>query len=274
VRATLAGEEAAGDALARRYYPRVLAYLTHRLGDQDQARDLAQDAFYSAFRALHQLRTPRLFAAWLYRIVATTVAAAARRERRELPLLPLDALEKRPHPPATAPPRLTRLLLTQALAALASTDRLILVMDGVWGPLRRGDRDGPGPLPRRGAQAPAPCPATAPGAVSWRGRGCLRKTCERGGRRDRSAERSSAMMTDEEVRRLLRESDPELPEDPPGQAELLAWLAREMRRRLRLDRLWVLAVALPLKGILLQRALRPQTRGRPRTVALIAVGAL
>jgi len=133
VRATLAGEEAAGDALARRYYPRVLAYLTHRLGDRERARDLAQDAFYTAFRALRQLRTPRLFAAWLYRIVATTVAAAARRERRDPPLLPLDALEKLPHPPATAPPGLTRLLLTQALAALASTDRTILVMDGVWG---------------------------------------------------------------------------------------------------------------------------------------------
>ncbi len=81
-------------------------------------------------------------------------------------------------------------------------------------------------------------------------------------------------MTDDEVRRLLRESDPELPEDPPGQAELLAWLAREMRSRLRLDRLWVLAVALPLKGLLLQRALRPQTRGRARAVTLIAIGTL
>lgn len=37
------------------------------------------------------------------------------------------------------------------------------------------------------------------------------------------------MMTDDEVRRLLRESDLELPEDPSGQAEVLAWLTREMR---------------------------------------------
>ncbi len=56
---------------------------------------------------------------------------------------------------------------------------------------------------------------------------------------DRSAEQgqASSILTDDEVRRLLRDSNPELPEDPPGQAELLAWLAREARDRLRLDRL-------------------------------------
>jgi len=38
VRATLASERGAGDALARRYYPRVLAYLTRQLGDRERAR--------------------------------------------------------------------------------------------------------------------------------------------------------------------------------------------------------------------------------------------
>jgi len=93
----------------------------------------AQDAFYTAFRTLHHLRTPRLFAAWLYRIVATARAMADRRDRRVPPLLPLDALEKGPRPPAAAPPDLTRLLLQQTLAALTATERTILVMDGVWG---------------------------------------------------------------------------------------------------------------------------------------------
>ncbi len=91
---------------------------------------------------------------------------------------------------------------------------------------------------------------------------------------DRSAEQASETLTDDEVRRLLRDSNPELPEDPPGQAELLAWLARETRDRLRLDRLWVLVMALPLKGALLGRALRPGTSGRARAAALIAVGTI
>ncbi len=63
MRATLTGQRGADDVLARRYYPCVLAYLTRRLGDHEQARDLTQDAFYSAFRGLRRLRTPRLFAA-------------------------------------------------------------------------------------------------------------------------------------------------------------------------------------------------------------------
>jgi len=130
VRATLAGERGADDALARRYYPRVLVYLTRQLGDRERARDLTQDAFYSAFRELRQLRTPRLFAAWLYRIVAATVADAYRRQQRAPPTL---SLERLPTPPATEPPDLTRLLVSQALAALAPGDRTILVMDGVWG---------------------------------------------------------------------------------------------------------------------------------------------
>ncbi len=118
------------DALARRYYPRVLAYLTRQVGDGERARDLTQDAFYRAFRGLRQLRTPRLFAAWPYRIVATTVADAYRRQQRAPPTL---SLERLPTPPATEPPDLTRLLVGQALAALEPGDRTILVMDGVWG---------------------------------------------------------------------------------------------------------------------------------------------
>jgi len=130
VRAALAGEREAGDALTRRYYPGVLAYLTRQLGDHERARDLTQDAFYRAFHGLRRLRTPRLFAAWLYRIVATTVVDSARRQQRTPPTL---SLERLPTPPALEPPDLTRLLVSQTLATLAPGDRTILVMDGVWG---------------------------------------------------------------------------------------------------------------------------------------------
>jgi len=130
VRATHAGARGAGDALARRYYPFVLAYLTRQVGNPEVAQDLAQEAFYTAFRTLPQLRIPRLFAAWLYRIVATTTAAAYRRQHRTPPTLSLDRL---PTPPATPPPSVTRLLVGQILATLAREDRNLLIMDGIWG---------------------------------------------------------------------------------------------------------------------------------------------
>jgi len=97
---------------------------------------------------------------------------------------------------------------------------------------------------------------------------------------DQSAERAPGTRADEEseVRRLLRDTYPEAPEDdPPGQAELLAWIAREMDQRLRLDRLWVLAVALPLKALVLRRSLRaggpiaPAVGGGVVTLLTVAV---
>jgi len=73
-------------------------------------------------------------------------------------------------------------------------------------------------------------------------------------------------ITTEDVPRLIREAYPDsagLPlEDPPGQAELLAWIAREMRRQWRLDRLWILTVALPAKGLLVRNALRAPADAR------------
>lgn len=62
--------------------------------------------------------------------------------------------------------------------------------------------------------------------------------------------------------------------DPPGQAAVLAWIAREMRRRVRRDRLWVLAVDIPLEILLLWRVLRTVPRAGVRVVAGMVVGAI
>ncbi len=64
--------------------------------------------------------------------------------------------------------------------------------------------------------------------------------------------------TTDDVPHLIRAAYPDGVDavDPPDQAEVRAWIAREMRRRLRLDRLWVLAVALPLKGLALRRSVQ------------------
>jgi len=73
-------------------------------------------------------------------------------------------------------------------------------------------------------------------------------------------------ITTEDVPRLIREAYPDgvgLPlEDPPRQAEVLAWIAREMRYQWRLDRLWILTVALPAEGLLLRYALRAPADAR------------
>jgi len=52
-------------------------------GDRDEAKDVTQDAFLTAWLRLRQLRNPDAFSAWLGRIVASECRRRLRRRRRE-----------------------------------------------------------------------------------------------------------------------------------------------------------------------------------------------
>ena len=86
---------------------------------------------------------------------------------------------------------------------------------------------------------------------------------------DRDGARRGEVLSDGDADILYAGAD-----DPPGQAAVLAWIAREMRRRLRRDRRWVLAVDLPLEILLLWRVLRVAPRAGVRVVAGMVVGAI
>ncbi|HEX9414666.1 MAG TPA: sigma factor, partial [Ktedonobacterales bacterium] len=58
-----AGDHGAFRLLVLAYEPRLLAHLTQTLGDSEAARDVAQDTFLSAFRALPRWRPPDRLAA-------------------------------------------------------------------------------------------------------------------------------------------------------------------------------------------------------------------
>ncbi len=127
VAAILAGSPGAADELARRHYPAVLAALSRQIGDHEEARDLAQDAFLDAFRALGTLRTPRAFPAWLRRISQNRVRLLIR-QRVAAPLeVPLEEA------PELVSPLLTpeQFLVRRTLATLSPEDRAILIMDSV-----------------------------------------------------------------------------------------------------------------------------------------------
>ena len=127
IAAILAGSPGAADALARRHYPAVLAALTRQLGDSEEARDLAQDAFLDAFRALGDLRTPRTFPAWLRRIARNRARQVFRQRAQAPPQVPLEEAPELTSPPPTAEQWVVR----RTLAALAPDDRAILIMDSV-----------------------------------------------------------------------------------------------------------------------------------------------
>ena len=88
---TLAQRAAQGDheafrAIVVRYEQRLLAFLVHMLGDVEGARDVAQETFIAAYRALPQWQPPegdlpQPLAPWLYRIASNKALTLLRQSR-------------------------------------------------------------------------------------------------------------------------------------------------------------------------------------------------
>src|SRR5437764_980071 len=64
------GDTTAFESLVCRYAGRVYS-IALRIGGDSDAADIAQEAFITAWRHLHEIRAEQAFAAWLYRIVTT-----------------------------------------------------------------------------------------------------------------------------------------------------------------------------------------------------------
>lgn len=78
------GDQDAFDRLVERYQRRAVSVAYRLLGNAEDARDAAQDAFLRAYRNLATLEDPRRFGGWLMRIV-TNLSLNLRRSRSRLP---------------------------------------------------------------------------------------------------------------------------------------------------------------------------------------------
>ncbi len=123
IRACLAGAIEAFGELVERYRDAVYGLCYARVGDFERARDLAQDTFVSAYRALGQLRDPERFPAWL-RSIADNACKAALRRRQS----PEESLEDKPLPAAgdVADEVSVRLAVQAALRSLPEDNRLVV----------------------------------------------------------------------------------------------------------------------------------------------------
>lgn len=86
VRRCKAGEREAFRELVERYQRKVVAIAVGMLHDQEDALEVAQEAFAKAFVSLHQFKEKSSFYTWLYRIVVN-LAIDRQRQRRRRPLL-------------------------------------------------------------------------------------------------------------------------------------------------------------------------------------------
>lgn len=83
-----AGDREAFGRLVQRYQRRVYVVAYRMTGSDDEARDVAQEAFIRAFRAMDRFDGRCSFFTWIYRIVVNTALNHIRRRgrRAELPL--------------------------------------------------------------------------------------------------------------------------------------------------------------------------------------------
>jgi len=122
IRQTLDGNTDAFGHLVDRYKDAVYGAAYARLGNFQDAQDVAQDAFIRAYRRLVSLKSPDRFAGWLYAIVCRLCQDHRRAHREILP--PDDGASTIPHDPSEEHDR--RALhrrIQRAIAALSEVHR-------------------------------------------------------------------------------------------------------------------------------------------------------
>ena len=77
------GEEWAFEALVRVFGARMLATARRLVGNEEDARDVVQSAYLSAFRAIGRFEGSAQLSTWLHRIVVNTALMRLRSRRRK-----------------------------------------------------------------------------------------------------------------------------------------------------------------------------------------------
>ena len=131
IRKACEGNGTAVRALYERYSPRVFAVVRRIAGDDDLAKDYAQEAWIRAIRALPTFRGDARFSTWLHRIAVNSALQALRkadtRTRREAPMP--DAVPVNPRQGDA----LLGNLLERAMDQLPNGMRQVLILHDVEG---------------------------------------------------------------------------------------------------------------------------------------------
>lgn len=91
--------------LVKRYETRVVRVIRRFVTDQEQSRDLAQEAFMRSFRRLDQFDPSRRFGPWLFRIAVNLTLDYLRKKKRSgrWSLFSESSAERLPDPPQADP---------------------------------------------------------------------------------------------------------------------------------------------------------------------------
>jgi RNA polymerase sigma-70 factor (ECF subfamily) len=133
IAATVAGDRRSARTLYERHVQRVHRLVARLCRDEELARDLVQDTFIRAFRALPDFRGDSQFTTWLHRVAVSVTINAMRSHNKALARFePLDEMEHVARPVREADPDL-KAKLKAALDALPDALRLTVMMHDVEG---------------------------------------------------------------------------------------------------------------------------------------------
>lgn len=93
VEACQSGEASAFDVLVARWEDKIRGAAYRFLGSEEEAKDVAQEAFLKAYRALGGFKREARFSSWLYQI-ATNLCRDRLRRRRTRAAVSLEELEE------------------------------------------------------------------------------------------------------------------------------------------------------------------------------------
>ncbi|MGC8780162.1 MAG: RNA polymerase sigma factor [Anaerolineae bacterium] len=89
IQALKAGDEAAYVRMIERYSPTIYNLALRMMGNREEAEEVLQETFLSAFRAVNRFEGRSQLGTWLYRIAYN--AAMMRLRRRQVPVTSIDA---------------------------------------------------------------------------------------------------------------------------------------------------------------------------------------
>lgn len=84
VRAAIDGQQAAFEQLVEAEKSMLLAKAYSYVGNREDASDIVQETLLQAFKSIHQLKEPKYFSTWLFKILIRQCFAFLRQKKRTL----------------------------------------------------------------------------------------------------------------------------------------------------------------------------------------------
>lgn len=137
VEASRSGDRAAFEELVGRTYVATYTLALRLTSDEEDARDVVQDAYLRAWRSIGRFRGDSQFSTWMYRIAANCAATTTSRRRRHR-TEPLDENVDRPDVTPSGRPDLVAEgsadldRIARALEELPSRLRAVVVLKDVY----------------------------------------------------------------------------------------------------------------------------------------------